>query len=91
MLYISVPNVPNFPAVSSLVLLINFVVHLLQDEELKLSGSVAAGSEVTDLVADLTVGKSDDAESIADSMLGSQSVISEATSTDVSKSSHVST
>ena len=67
------------------------MVYLLQDEELKLSGSVAAVSEVTDLMADLTVGKSDDAESIADSMLGSQSVISEATSTGVSKSSRVST
>ena len=58
---------------------------------MKLSGSVAALSEVTDLMADLTVGKSDDAESIADSMLGSQSVVSEAASTGVSKSSRVST
>ena len=66
-------------------------VYLLQDEELKLSGSVAAVSEVTDLMAGLTVGKSDDPESIADSMLGSQSVISEATSTGVSKSNRVST
>ena len=66
-------------------------MYLLQDEELKLSGSVAALSEITGLVADLTVGKSDDAESIADSMLGSQSVLSEATSTGVSKSSRVST
>ena len=66
-------------------------MYLLQDEELKLSGSVAAGSEVTDLVADLTVGKSDDAESIVDSILGSLSVVSEATSTGVSTSSCVST
>ena len=66
-------------------------MYLLQDEELKLSGSVAAQSEVTGLVADLTVGKSDDAESIADSMLGSLSVVSEATSTGVSKSNRVST
>ena len=70
---------------------VNFVMYLLQDEELKLSGSVAALREITGLVADLSVGKSDDAESIADTMLGSQSVVSEATSTGVSKSSNVST
>ena len=58
---------------------------------MKLSGSVTAVSEVTGLVADLTVGKSDDIESIADSMLGSQTLVSEATSTGVSKSSRVST
>ena len=67
------------------------MVYILQDKELKLSGSVVALSEFTGLMADLTVGKSDNAESIADSMLGSQSVVSEATSTEVSKSSRVST
>ena len=58
---------------------------------MKLSGSVAAVSEVTDLMAGLTVGKSDDTESISDSAISTASIFSEATSTRVQKSSHVST
>ena len=44
--------------------------------------------EVPSLMADLTV--DDDAESTADSSIDAQSVSSDATSTGVSKSSHVS-
>lgn len=57
-----------------------------QDEELKLSDTVAAVSEVTGLMAGLTVGKSDDTESIADSVVSTTSIFSEATSTRVQKS-----
>ena len=46
-------------------------------------------SEVTSLVAGLIVGNTDDTESITDSVLDTCSVLSEATSTGVSKSSRV--
>ena len=57
---------------------------------MKLSGAVPTASEVTSLMADLSVGKSDDTESIAGSMFSTSSVFSEATSSEVQKSSHVS-
>ena len=56
---------------------------------MKLSDTVATVSEVTSLMADLIVGKSDGVET--DSMLESSSVFSGASSTRVSKSSQVST
>ena len=56
---------------------------------MELSGTETAVSEATSLMAGLIVGKTDDNKSIADSMLGTGSAISEATSTGVSKSSQV--
>ena len=58
---------------------------------MKLCGTVPSVSEVTSLMADLFVEKSDDTESIASSVFSTSSVFSEATtSSEVQKSSHVS-